>query len=139
MSAENGLEAPESVDIGQILQQIATEPKPWWRSRTIIGLLVVVIAQIIRAAGHYEVDTAALADAVSAGLDIVGLALAWWGRVAASRPISRAVLPGVGDPDRAVVHDVQPAPQAAAGPGQRIAGGAVGGRDDPRGIWGQDG
>ncbi len=70
-------------------------PKPWWQSRAIIGALVIVAAQGLRLTG-WEIDTEALTDALLNALTLVGAALAWWGRVQATRPISRRVAPGLG-------------------------------------------
>lgn len=79
---------------------LAPAPKPWWHSRAIIGALVVVATQGLRFTG-WEIDTEALTDALISALTLVGAALAWWGRVQATRPISRRVAPGVGS-DRAL-------------------------------------
>ena len=74
--------------------------KPWWQSRAIIGALVVIVAQIARASG-LEIDSQAMTDAIVSGITIIGAALAWWGRVRASRPISRRrIAPGVAVPAR---------------------------------------
>ncbi|MBK8638047.1 MAG: hypothetical protein IPN92_07055 [Chromatiaceae bacterium] len=70
-------------------------PKAWWQSRAIIGALVVVAAQGLRLTG-WEIDTEALTDALLNALSLLGAALAWWGRVQATRPISRRVAPGLG-------------------------------------------
>lgn len=74
---------------------LAPAPKPWWQSRAIIGALVIVAAQGLRLTG-WEIDTEALTDALLNALILVGAALAWWGRVQATRPISRRVAPGLG-------------------------------------------
>lgn len=78
----------------------ALEPvtKPWWQSRAIIGALVIVAAQGLRLTG-LEINTEALTDAIVSALTLLGAALAWWGRVQASQPISRRVAPGVGSDD----------------------------------------
>jgi len=74
-------------------------PKPWWQSRAIIGAVVVVVAQGVRLAG-WEVDSQATTDAITSGLTVIGAALAWWGRVKATKPISRRrVAPGIGRDD----------------------------------------
>lgn len=69
--------------------------KPWWQSRAIIGALVIVAAQGLRLTG-WETNTEALTDAIVSALTLVGAALAWWGRVQATQPISRRVAPGLG-------------------------------------------
>lgn len=79
----------------QDLVQIPEPPKPWYLSKTIIGLIVIIASQIAKGAG-WEIESEVLTDAIVTGLDVIGAGMVWWGRVSASRPISkRAVLPGV--------------------------------------------
>lgn len=62
------------------------DPKPWWRSRGILGALAVIIAQIAALAGvtlDADLLTVALVDAAA----LVGGAAALWGRVRAEQPI----------------------------------------------------
>lgn len=105
-------------------------PKPWYRSRTLIGLAVILASQAAKGAG-LEIESEALTDAIVTGLDLLGAALVWWGRVAATRPISRRkILPGVvlggsaGEPD-----GVRP-----AGADGRAGSDGVRGDDDGRGA-----
>jgi hypothetical protein len=69
--------------------------KPWWQSRSIWGVLIVIGAQGLALAG-IEVDQTAALEAAMGLVTILGALLAWVGRVRATRPISmRRVLPGV--------------------------------------------
>ncbi len=71
------------------------QPKPWWQSRALIGAAVIAAAQGFRLAG-WEVDTQATTEAIVSGLTLLGAALAWWGRVRATQPISRhQIAPGI--------------------------------------------
>lgn len=100
-------------------------PKPWWQSRAIVGALVVVGAQVVRSFG-WEIDSQAMTDAILGALTLIGAALAWWGRVHASCPISRRVAPGVGSdrplsgllrqPAALPADTRRPAPGSAPGP-----------------------
>lgn len=82
-------------DLGEVIAAELGKPKPWWQSRTLVGALMVMVAQVAKLAG-LEVDSAAVTDAVLSGITLLGAALAWWGRVKASRPISRrALAPGL--------------------------------------------
>lgn len=78
------LAVPDALPIDQ------ADPKPWWRSRGVVGAAVVVLASVVRlAAPSLEIDTQALTDAILDLLTLAGGALAWWGRVRASQPIRR--------------------------------------------------
>ncbi|KXX64032.1 hypothetical protein L0E83_09845 [Marichromatium gracile] len=63
-----------------------TLAKPWWRSRAVIGALVVVLAQVASAAG-VTLDSAALTDALVELISLAGAGVAIWGRVRASVPL----------------------------------------------------
>ncbi|MBK1710764.1 hypothetical protein [Marichromatium gracile] len=63
-----------------------TPAKPWWRSRAVIGALVVVLAQVASAAG-ITLDSAALTDALVELISLVGAGVAIWGRVRARVPL----------------------------------------------------
>lgn len=72
------------------------DPKPWWQSRTIIGSLITVASTGAALAG-YAVDVNAMTELALGLSSIIGAALSWYGRVQATRTISRTmVLPGVG-------------------------------------------
>lgn len=81
-------------DLAALIAEGQARPKPWYLSRTLIGLMVMLASQAAKASG-VEIQTEALTDAIVTGLDLLGAALVWWGRVAATRPISRRILPGV--------------------------------------------
>jgi hypothetical protein len=82
-------------DLGEIIAAELGKPKPWWQSRGMWGALMVLVAQGAQMAG-LEIDSAALTDAVLSGITLLGAVLAWWGRVKATRPISRRdVAPGL--------------------------------------------
>lgn len=68
------------------------DPKPWYRSKTIVGLIVAALAKLAeQVAPGWSVDTAALTDLVLELIQYGGLVLAWYGRVVAERPIRRRV------------------------------------------------
>lgn len=69
--------------------------KPWWQSRTIIGTIVSSVAVIAGMAG-YAVDVPGVTELAVGLTALVGNALAWYGRVEATKVINkRQVLPGV--------------------------------------------
>lgn len=71
------------------------EEKAWWQSRAVWGVLIGIVAQIVRAWGG-EIDETALLNLVTEAMTLIGLVLAWAGRVRAQAPINlRRVLPGV--------------------------------------------
>lgn len=71
------------------------DPKPWWQSRAIIGSLITAAASLAALAG-YALDVQATTELVLGLAGLIGSALTWWGRVRASRPISRTqVAPGL--------------------------------------------
>lgn len=70
-------------------------PKPWWQSRTIIGIAVTLVAQLLSRYG-VTVTPELQGEAVSAILDLMtaaGAGLAVYGRISASQPIA-PVKPG---------------------------------------------
>ena len=74
---------------------VELEEKPWWTSRTIIGAVIVIFSQVALLFG-WDVDTHAATEAALEFATLVGGVLAWWGRIKATRPISRKqVAPGV--------------------------------------------
>ena len=74
---------------------VEPDAKPWWTSRGEVGALVVILAQVALLF-DWEVDTAATTEAVLSLVSLLGGLLAWWGRLKATRPISRKqVVPGV--------------------------------------------
>lgn len=94
--------------------------KPWWASRTVLGLLASLLATIARRWG-WEVDHESLTSVLLQGVEVAGLALAAWGTVRRSAPIDPTLvarLPG----GRAVRLPVR-----THGPGDPDA--------DPRGVF----
>ena len=65
-----------------------TAPKAWYESRAVWGGIVTAGAGIAGLAG-YDVDKESLTDILLGIGGLVGSALAIWGRVQATRPISR--------------------------------------------------
>jgi len=66
----------------------AQEPKPWWRSTTIVGALTVLVSQGAALAG-YSLDAGALLELGTNLVGLIGGALALWGRLRATAPIAR--------------------------------------------------
>lgn len=62
--------------------------KPLWRSRTFWGLAVAAVASVVKPfVGELPVDAVQIADALTSAGQLVGLGLAAYGRLTASRPI----------------------------------------------------
>ncbi len=94
-AASSGPDARDDWDLAAVIAAELGKPKPWWQSRGMWGAFMVLVAQVARGFG-LEIDSAALTDAVLSGITLLGLGLAWWGRVKATRPISlRDVAPGL--------------------------------------------
>lgn len=70
-----------------------TIAKPWWLSRTIVGVVGVVI---VSALGGRNVDASAITDFLMQAIELGFMALAIWGRIRADRPIAPVRLPGRG-------------------------------------------
>lgn len=64
----------------------AVPSKPWWQSKTLIGIAVMLLSQALR---HFKVDLidAELTDMLTLALDTVGAALAIYGRVNARKAL----------------------------------------------------
>lgn len=76
--------------VSDLVSADSLQPKPWWRSRTLIGVLVAAIASTAAViAPQLEIDRAALAEHLAFAGQMIGLGLAWWGRLQADRPIRR--------------------------------------------------
>lgn len=88
----------------------AVPAKPWWQSRTMIGLAVSAVSMIASAAG-YSIDAGLLTEVITQALALVGLVVAWWGRVQAKQPIDAAqIAPGVRMPVAAAKSHADPGP-----------------------------
>lgn len=94
--------------------------KPWWASRTVLGLLATVLAGLANRAG-WEISNDQITPILLHAVELGGLALAAWGTVRRSAPIDPTLvarLPG----GRAVRLPVR-----THGPGDPDA--------DPRGVF----
>lgn len=66
--------------------------KAWWQSRTIIGAVIVILAQLLQGSGfEISADDPALTDLVAAIVSIIGGVLAILGRIRANRPVTSGV------------------------------------------------
>jgi len=77
----------DDTQIPQYLPLTEAEPKPWYRSRGVIGSLAVVISQSLLLAG-LSVDANALTEVFLAGAGFLSGLIALWGRVRAQQPIA---------------------------------------------------
>lgn len=91
--------------------------KPWWQSRTILGLIISGLSMIANAAG-LSIDAGLLTEIVTQGAAFVGLMVAWYGRINAEVPVDAAqVAPGMRLPARpARAARVRVRPDAESGP-----------------------
>lgn len=77
---------------------LATPAKPWWLSRTIVGVVGTVI---VGALGVHGVDASQITDWLMQAIELGFATLAIWGRIRADRPIAPVRLPGrAGDAGR---------------------------------------
>lgn len=74
----------QPVDFPRLIEP--SPAKPWWQSRTILGALVVMLAQVARLAG-LEIDSAALTDVLLGLAELAGAALTLYGRLRATQPV----------------------------------------------------
>lgn len=63
-----------------------SQAKPWWQSRTLIGIAVMLLSQILRR-WHVDIVDAELSDILTTAMDAVGAFLAIYGRVNARKAI----------------------------------------------------
>ena len=75
--------------------------KPWWQSRTILGILIMLLAQALK---YLKVDlaTAELTQIVYLAAETLGASLAIWGRVKARKQIKRTKPGGAFNPNAEV-------------------------------------
>ena len=106
-------------------ERVAVEPplavpaKPWWQSRTVIGLAASGLALLASRWG-YQVDDAHLTSLLMEIVQFAGLVLAFFGTVTRQGPIDPTLVARVGTRDvRLPVRS-----HGAAGPA-----------DDPRGVF----
>ena len=70
-------------------------PKPWWESRTQVGVLVSSVAIALAWAG-IQIDAAGLTELILLAAALAANARTWWGRVEANRPVDKTlVAPGI--------------------------------------------
>jgi uncharacterized membrane protein len=84
-----------------------TEEKAWWQSRTIIGIVVMLLAQVFK---WLKVDLVneELTDIVTLAMEAIGAGLAIYGRVKARKTIRRTTPGGKFNPN-AEVRKAKPA------------------------------
>ena len=73
-------------------------PKPWWTSRTILGLAASGMALIVSRWG-WQVDDEHLTQLLTEAVQFGGLVLAFWGTVRRAGPIDQTLVARVGDRD----------------------------------------
>lgn len=86
--------------LNELPKDTGPEPiaKPWWLSRTIVGVVGFVI---VSALGLHNVDASAITDWLMQAIELGFAALAIWGRIRADRPIAPVRLHGrAGDAGR---------------------------------------
>jgi hypothetical protein len=72
-----------------------SDPKAWWESRAVVGSLISS-ASVLAAMFGVNVDAGAATELALGLLALAANAVAWYGRVKATRPIStKRVVPGV--------------------------------------------
>ena len=78
-------------------QSSAFSSKAWWQSRTLIGIAVMILSQLLR---HFRVDIIddELTDMLTLGLDTLGASLAIYGRVHARKALKLTVPGGAFNP-----------------------------------------
>jgi hypothetical protein len=78
-----------------------TETKPWWQSRTILGIVIMVVAQVLK---YLKVDIAneELTSIVYLAAETLGASLAIYGRVKARKAIKRTTPGGAFNPNAEV-------------------------------------
>lgn len=85
---------------------MSEETKPWWQSRTIIGVIVLLLAQLLK---YLKVDIVneELTEIVVLVMDFLGASLAIYGRVKARKTIKRTIPGGKFNP-KAEVRKAKP-------------------------------
>lgn len=63
-----------------------TETKRWWQSKTIWGIVLAAVVAVAAQFGVTPVDD--MPDWLTTGLELLGLAIALYGRLVASRKIA---------------------------------------------------
>ena len=80
---------------------MSEETKNWWQSRTIIGIIVLLLAQVLK---YLKVDIVneELTEIVVLAMDFLGASLAIYGRVKARKSIKRTAPGGKFNPNAEV-------------------------------------
>lgn len=73
------------------------EEKSWWQSRTIIGIVVMLLAQVLKWL-HVDIVNEELTDIVTIVMEAAGAGLAVYGRVKARKTIRRTKPGGMFNP-----------------------------------------
>jgi uncharacterized membrane protein len=84
-----------------------TEEKAWWQSRTIIGIVVMLLAQALKLL-KVDIVNDELTDIVTLAMESIGAGLAIYGRVKARKTIRRTTPGGKFNPN-AEVRKAKPA------------------------------
>jgi len=66
------------------------EEKIWWKSRTIIGIVVMLLAQVLKRM-HVDIVNEELTDIVTISMEAIGAGLAVYGRVKARKTLRRTI------------------------------------------------
>jgi len=83
------------------------DEKAWWQSRTIIGIVVMLLAQVLKWL-NVDIVNEELTDIVTLAMESIGAALAIYGRVKARKTIRRTKPGGQFNPN-AEVRKAKPA------------------------------
>lgn len=80
---------------------MSEETKPWWQSRTIVGVIVLILAQVLK---YLKIDIVneELTDIVVLAMDAIGASLAIYGRVKARRTLTGTIPGGKFNPNAEV-------------------------------------
>lgn len=89
-----------------------SDVKPWWQSRTIIGVAVMLLSQLLKR-WHVDILDAELTEILTTGLDAVGAFLAIYGRINARKALKMTVPGGAFNP-RAEVRRAKRAERGSA-------------------------
>ena len=78
-----------------------TDEKAWWQSRTIIGIVVMLLAQVLKWL-KIDIVNEELTDIVTVAMESIGAGLAIYGRVKARKSIRRTTPGGKFNPNAEV-------------------------------------
>ena len=72
------------------MNETTNQTKPWWQSRTVLGVIVMAVSGVASQTGIAEVtaaDQAAIVDWLLNAVGIGAAGFAIWGRISANRRI----------------------------------------------------